>query len=79
MFMAFLLRQDNDDRLPDYISAHHRYPDNWKVPPGQLDGIYEFVADRARLARDAGKPFVVEEYGMQVCATSSLKVSFGYK
>lgn len=43
-----------------------RYPDNWKVPPDQLDGIYEFVADRARLAHEAGKPFVMEEYGMQV-------------
>lgn len=43
-----------------------RYPDNWNVPPQELAQVQDFIADRAKIAHDAGKPFVVEEYGMQV-------------
>lgn len=43
-----------------------RYPDNWNVPPQELSVVQDFIADRAKVAHDAGKPFVVEEYGMQV-------------
>ncbi len=46
------------------MMSTHLYPDNWAIPVDDLDWFYDCVIkDRARLARENGKPIYMEESG----------------
>lgn len=44
----------------------HAYPDNWGVPASDYKWYGpNFIRDRARIAHAAGKPIIMEEYGVR--------------
>lgn len=44
----------------------HVYPDNWEIPVEEFDWVnVNFIQDRAALAHAAGKPIIVEEFGVR--------------
>ncbi|HET9240510.1 MAG TPA: cellulase family glycosylhydrolase [Oligoflexus sp.] len=44
----------------------HAYPDQWDIPYNDRRWILDqFIADRHRLAHDAGKPLIIEELGFR--------------
>ena len=44
----------------------HVYPDHWQIEPKEYDWIGpNYIADRAKVAHAAGKPIIMEEYGME--------------
>ena len=45
------------------FGTFHLYPEEWRAPKGFAD---KWILDHLQLARDLGKPTVLEEYGMKV-------------
>lgn len=45
------------------FGTFHLYPDDWQTPAGFGE---QWIADHVRLARQLGKPTVLEEYGVKV-------------
>lgn len=44
----------------------HVYPDHWQIEAKEYDWIGpNYIADRAKVAHAAGKPIIMEEYGME--------------
>ncbi len=44
----------------------HVYPDNWEIPVEAFDWVnVNFIQDRAALAHAAGKPIIIEEFGVR--------------
>eukprot|EP00884_Botryococcus_braunii_P002928 jgi/Botrbrau1/12636/Bobra.67_1s0002.1 len=54
-------------RLPDInFATIHVYPDNWDIPANEAAWVNtNFIADRAAIAHKAGKPIIMEEFGMR--------------
>jgi mannan endo-1,4-beta-mannosidase len=62
-------------RTVDFATVHF-YPDAWNMPPAHLPWARKhFLADRARIAHDLGKPIVLEEVGF---GASGRFEKFGY-
>lgn len=64
--------------LPDVdFGTFHFYPDHWGMPPGSEQ---RWIADHLRVARELGKPTVLEEYGSKVLRASGTRgpVSLGW-
>jgi mannan endo-1,4-beta-mannosidase len=50
--------------LPDVdFGTFHLYPDDWSTPPELAE---RWIADHVRLARQLGKPTILEEYGLKL-------------
>lgn len=48
------------------LPSHTVYPDNWEVPASDYAWVGpHYLADRAAIAHAAGKPLIIEEYGMK--------------
>lgn len=48
------------------LCSIHVYPDNWEIPVEEFDWVnVNFIQDRAALAHAAGKPIIVEEFGVR--------------
>lgn len=66
--------------IPEIDAATvHAYPDNWNYDSSSYTKYgEEFIKDRARIAHDAGKPIIMEEYGRLcvVCCTSNETLVF---
>lgn len=44
----------------------HVYPDNWKISSGDYSWVGpNYIADRAKIAHAAGKPIIMEEFGLR--------------
>ncbi len=50
----------------DHHHSVHVYPDNWEIPVEAFDWVnVNFIQDRAALAHAAGKPIIIEEFGVR--------------
>jgi mannan endo-1,4-beta-mannosidase len=51
------------------VMTTHLYPDNWAVPASELDWFNRcIIQDRAKIARNNGKPIILEESGFSEVA-----------
>lgn len=52
------------------FGTFHLYPEDWQTPPGFGE---RWIADHARIARQLGKPTMLEEYGVKVARSDGTR------